>query len=97
MTNREYIKAVIFDGPFKVSVQDQPIPAKYTDICIYAKVEDNRDVILKVTATALCGSNLHLYRGLEPSEPGCIMGHEVTGVVVEAGKGVETVEANVRL
>ncbi|KAH7273243.1 chaperonin 10-like protein, partial [Fusarium solani] len=82
MANNELMKAVIFDGPFKVSVQDRPLP----------KLQDSRDIIIKVTATALCGSELHVYRGHEPSTPGFIMGHEFTGIVTHTGEDVETVQ-----
>ncbi|KAI6779503.1 Zn-dependent alcohol dehydrogenase [Emericellopsis cladophorae] len=75
------MKAVVFDGPYKVSVQDRPIP----------KVAHERDIVIKVQATALCGSDLHIYRGLEPTDPGPIMGHEFVGHVIEAGAGVQTV------
>ncbi|KAM3517343.1 hypothetical protein NHJ13051_009068 [Beauveria bassiana] len=76
------MKAVVFDGPRKVSVQDRPVP----------RVSDGRDIIIKVQATALCGSELHVYRGHQKSGTGFIMGHEFTGVVVEAGADVKTLK-----
>lgn len=76
------MKAVIFDGPYQISVQDRPVP----------KLLDDRDIIVKVSATALCGSELHVFRGLETTEPGFIMGHEFTGTVVQAGPDVKTVQ-----
>ncbi|OAA54415.1 Alcohol dehydrogenase superfamily, zinc-type [Cordyceps fumosorosea ARSEF 2679] len=76
------MKAVVFDGPRKVSIQDRPVP----------RVRDDRDIIIKVQATALCGSELHVYRGHQPSGTGFIMGHEFTGVVVEAGSQVKTLK-----
>lgn len=45
MSNRT-MKAVVFDGPHKISVQDRPVP----------KIQDETDIIVKVTYTALCGS-----------------------------------------
>jgi threonine dehydrogenase-like Zn-dependent dehydrogenase len=75
------MKAVVFDGVGKVSVQERPIPS----------VREPRDIVVKVSATALCGSDLHVYRGNEPAPPGFIMGHEFTGTVVEAGADVKTV------
>ncbi|UPK89617.1 hypothetical protein LCI18_000552 [Fusarium solani-melongenae] len=77
------MKAVIFDGPFKVSVQDRPVPKQ---------VQDSRDIIIKVIAIALCGSELHVYRGHEPPKPGFVMGHEFTGIVTQTGEDVETVQ-----
>jgi len=53
-------------------------------------VAHERDIVIKMQATALCGSDLHIYRGLEPTEPGPIMGHEFVGHVIEAGAGVQT-------
>ena len=50
---------------------------------------NDRDAILKITSTAICGSDLHLYNGFMPGmQPGDILGHEFMGEVVETGKGV---------
>ncbi|EFX00301.1 alcohol dehydrogenase [Grosmannia clavigera kw1407] len=76
------MKAVVFDGPHKISVQDRPVP----------QLQADNDVIVKVQATALCGSELHVFRGLEKATPGFIMGHEFVGTVVEAGSAVKTVQ-----
>ncbi|KAF4332160.1 formaldehyde dehydrogenase [Fusarium beomiforme] len=76
------MKAVVFHGPYKVSVQERPIP----------EIQSPQDIIVKVNMTALCGSELHLYRGVEPTEPDFIMGHEFTGTVVALGQNVRTVE-----
>jgi len=52
-------------------------------------IEDDRDAIIKVTACAICGSDLHLYDHFMPGmEKGDVMGHEFMGEVVETGKGV---------
>ena len=51
------------------------------------EIEAPRDAIVKVTSTAICGSDLHLYDGLMPGmESGDIMGHEFMGEVVEVGR-----------
>ncbi|KAH8763797.1 chaperonin 10-like protein [Diaporthe sp. PMI_573] len=76
------MKAVVFDGPYKVSIQDRPVP----------QIQDDQDIIVKIEATALCGSELHVYRGHESAPGGVVMGHEFTGVVVEAGPAVRTVK-----
>ena len=53
-------------------------------------IEDDRDAIIKVTACAICGSDLHLYDHVMPGmEKGDVMGHEFMGEVVETGKGVK--------
>src|SRR6188472_3498920 len=50
---------------------------------------NDRDAIVKITATAICGSDLHLYDGYIPTmEKGDILGHEFMGEVVELGSGV---------
>ncbi|KAK1751921.1 alcohol dehydrogenase GroES-like domain-containing protein [Echria macrotheca] len=82
MSSQTTMKAVIFDGPHKVSVQDRPIPT----------IKDPKDVIIKVQATALCGSELHTYRGLHDSPTGFIMGHEFVGTVTETGPEVKTIQ-----
>ena len=54
----------------------------------YPKIEDPRDVIIKVTSCAICGSDLHLYDGVIPSmKSGDVLGHETMGEVVEVGSG----------
>ncbi|AEO69184.1 uncharacterized protein THITE_2119304 [Thermothielavioides terrestris NRRL 8126] len=75
------MKAVVFHGPKHVAVEDRPVP----------KLQQPTDIIVKVQATALCGSELHVFRGHQPSPTGFIMGHEFVGTVVEAGSAVTTV------
>ncbi|KAI0390368.1 GroES-like protein [Xylariaceae sp. FL0594] len=75
------MNAVIFDGPYKVSLQERPVP----------KIQDDGDIIIKVLAAGLCGSELHMFRGLEPAKPGFVLGHEFAGIVVAKGEGVTTV------
>jgi 2-desacetyl-2-hydroxyethyl bacteriochlorophyllide A dehydrogenase len=54
-------------------------------------LEADSDVILGVTRTAICGSDLHLWHGSLPAaEPGFVVGHECVGVVEEVGSGVQT-------
>jgi len=78
---KDTMKAVIFHGPYKVAVEERPIP----------KIKEPTDIIIKVDFSALCGSELHVYRGHQPSVTGFIMGHEFTGVVEEVGDAVKTV------
>jgi threonine dehydrogenase-like Zn-dependent dehydrogenase len=50
------------------------------------KIEHPRDAVIKVTACAICGSDLHIYDGVIPSmEKGDVLGHETMGEVVEVG------------
>jgi len=77
------MKAVVFKGPGKVVVEDRPIPA----------IQDAGDIIVKVDRTALCGSELHVFRGHQPSGTEFVMGHEFTGHVHEAGSSVKNFKA----
>ncbi|OOV99256.1 glutathione-dependent formaldehyde dehydrogenase [Pseudomonas sp. MF6396] len=68
------------------------------DTVIDPILEEPDDLILRVTATAICGSDLHLYRGKIPAvEDGDIFGHEFMGVVEEVGTGVTAVQPGDRV
>ena len=59
-------------------------------LCQIPKILNPRDAIIKVTSTAICGSDLHLYEGNIPTmESGDILGHEFMGEVVETGKEIK--------
>jgi len=73
------MRAVIFQGVGEIGVEDRPIP----------QIQDDGDVILKVTAAALCGSDLHWYRGHQNIPTGFIPGHEFVGEIHELGLGVK--------
>jgi threonine dehydrogenase-like Zn-dependent dehydrogenase len=54
------------------------------------EIEDGRDVVIKVTSCAICGSDLHLFHNFIPAMlPGDVMGHETMGEVVETGRGLK--------
>ncbi len=73
------MRAAIFNGPFNVVVGDVPDP----------QLKDPGDVIIRVTLSAICGSDLHPYTGRLPIPlKGWVMGHEYAGVVVETGPDV---------
>jgi len=72
------MKAICWYGKHDVRCENVPDP----------KIENPRDAIIKVTSTAICGSDLHIYGGLIPAmEKGDILGHEAMGEVVEVGSG----------
>lgn len=73
------MKALVFHRPKKVTLDTVPDPV----------IEKNNDIILKVTSTAICGSDLHIYNGLVPQVRPMIMGHEFMGVVEEVGKDIK--------
>ncbi|MFC6082575.1 glutathione-independent formaldehyde dehydrogenase [Sphaerisporangium aureirubrum] len=76
------MKAVVYHGPRDVSVDEVPDP----------RITDSRDVIVKIIATNICGSDLHMYEGRTDMEPGRILGHENFGEVVETGAAVERIK-----
>ncbi len=82
------MKAVVWDGPRKLSVTDVPDP----------KIEEPTDAIIKVTSTGICGSDLHLYEALSAfMTPGDIMGHEPMGEVLEVGADVTHIKPGDRV
>lgn len=73
------MKALTYQGAHDVRVENVPDPT----------IRDAEDILLRVTATAICGSDLHLYRGkVSGMKDGDILGHEFMGVVEEIGPGV---------
>ncbi|HEV7672226.1 MAG TPA: zinc-dependent alcohol dehydrogenase [Thermoanaerobaculia bacterium] len=82
------MKALTYQGSKDVRVETVPDP----------KIEDPDDIILRITATAICGSDLHIYRGKIPGmKDGDILGHEFMGIVEEAGKGVTRLQRGDRV
>jgi threonine dehydrogenase-like Zn-dependent dehydrogenase len=82
------MKALCWHGKFDVRVEDVPEP----------EIINPRDAIIKVTSTAICGSDLHLYDSYIPTlEAGDILGHEFMGEVVEVGKGVGNLKVGDRV
>lgn len=73
------MKALCWHGPNDVRIDHVPDPV----------IADPGDVILKITSTAICGSDLHLYDGFMPTmQGGDVLGHEPMGEVVETGRGI---------
>jgi threonine dehydrogenase-like Zn-dependent dehydrogenase len=82
------MKAVCWQGKHKVGVERVPDP----------EILNPRDAIVRVTSTAICGSDLHLYDGFIPSMArGDILGHEFMGEVVEVGSGVTSLDIGDRV
>src|ERR1700761_7323559 len=81
------MKAVVFHHPGKMSVDDVPDP----------KIEKPDDVLLRVTSTAICGSDLHIYNGLIPQAKPMVMGHEFMGVIEEKGPEVSHLQVGDRV
>jgi glutathione-independent formaldehyde dehydrogenase len=65
------VKAVVYEGTRKVGVEEVEDAA----------IEEPTDVLLRITSSALCGTDLHMYDGHTGAEPGLALGHEPLGVV----------------
>ncbi len=76
------MKAVVYHGPRQVSVNNVPD----------ARIEKPTDVLLRITSTNICGSDLHMYEGRTDFEEGRIFGHENLGEVIEVGGAIEKVQ-----
>jgi 2-desacetyl-2-hydroxyethyl bacteriochlorophyllide A dehydrogenase len=81
------MQAVTFQAPGEVRVEDKPEPELLAP----------DDAIVRITATGVCGSDLHIYHGRVQIEPGFTIGHEYVGEVVAAGDAVTSVEAGDRV
>ncbi|HEX7349542.1 alcohol dehydrogenase catalytic domain-containing protein [Brachybacterium sp.] len=82
------MRAVTWQGTSNVSVQDVPDP----------QLQDAGDAIVRITSTAICGSDLHLYEVLGPyMTAGDVLGHESMGVVEQVGSGVSRVRVGDRV
>jgi S-(hydroxymethyl)glutathione dehydrogenase/alcohol dehydrogenase len=82
------MKALVYEGIKNVNVAQVKDP----------KIEKSDDIIVKVTSTAICGSDLHLIHGMVPNMPkGLILGHETMGIVLETGPEVHKVKKGDRV
>lgn len=82
------MKAIVYKGINHVEVEKVDDP----------KIEKADDIVIKVTSTAICGSDLHLVHGMIPNTPhGFVLGHETMGIVEEVGKDVTKVKKGDRV
>ena len=82
------MRANCWMGKKKVEVQTVPDP----------QILNERDAIVRITSTAICGSDLHLYNGFVPTmEAGDVLGHEFMGEVMEVGRAVKNLKAGDRV
>lgn len=73
------MKAVVYQGNGKISLEERPYPS----------IQDDRDAIVRVTRSTICTSDLHIRNGAVPrAVPGVILGHEFCGEIVETGRGI---------
>jgi glutathione-independent formaldehyde dehydrogenase len=76
------MRALVYEGPEKVAVRDVPD----------ARIERPADVLVRVTSTNICGSDLHMYEGRTNVAEGKVLGHENLGQVIEIGSAVDRVQ-----
>lgn len=81
------MKAVVYKEPYKVAVETVPDP----------KIQHPNDVIVRITSTAICGSDLHMYEGRTKAQAGIVFGHENMGIVEEVGSGVTSIKKGDRV
>jgi alcohol dehydrogenase len=81
------MRAVTFQAPEQVRIEEKPNP----------EIAAPDDVLVRVEASGICGSDLHIYHGRVPVEPGFTIGHEFVGTVLAAGEEVERVAVGDRV
>lgn len=81
------MQAVVYKGPGEVEVKEVPDP----------KIQEPSDVVVRMTTSAICGSDLHVYDGHTAAKPGMILGHEPMGVVEKVGNGVKLIKKGDRV
>ncbi len=81
------MRAIVYEQTRRVGVHDVED----------AVLEDPTDVVVRVTSSAICGTDLHMYDGRTGAEPGLVIGHEPLGVVEQVGDGVSLVEVGNRV
>src|ERR1700712_3064035 len=81
------MKAIVYNGPHDVSVQNVPD----------ARIEKPTDVLVRITTTNICGSDLHMYEGRTSMETGRVFGHENMGEVIAIGNAVDRVKVGDRV
>ncbi|WP_329133743.1 glutathione-independent formaldehyde dehydrogenase [Streptomyces sp. NBC_01476] len=81
------MKAVVYEKPYAVKVAEVPDP----------RIQHPNDVVVKITSSAICGSDLHMYEGRTAAESGIVFGHENLGVIEETGDGVTSLNPGDRV
>ena len=81
------MEAVVYQGEHEVAVEEVDEP----------EIEHPNDVLIDITTSCICGSDLHMYEGRTAAEPGIVFGHENMGIVTEVGDGVSDLEEGDRV
>jgi len=80
------MRALVFHGPNQIGVDHVPVPKP-----AYG------EVVVRVTLTTICGTDVHILKGEYPVRPGLVIGHEAVGVIHEIGPGVTGYEVGERV
>ncbi|MDY6775273.1 MAG: zinc-dependent alcohol dehydrogenase family protein [Halobacteria archaeon] len=81
------MRAAVYNSPGDISVEEVPKP----------EIDSPNDAVVRITHTAICGSDLWFYRGEKDQEPGSRVGHEPMGIVEEVGDDVRSVDPGDRV
>jgi alcohol dehydrogenase/glutathione-independent formaldehyde dehydrogenase len=81
------MNAVVYQGPNEVTVDSVEEP----------ELQHPNDVLIDITTSCICGSDLHMYEGRTAAEPGIVFGHENMGIVSEVGEGVSDLQVGDRV
>ncbi len=81
------MRAVVYKGPFEVAVENVPDPT----------LQHPNDVIVEITSSCICGSDLHMYEGRTAAQPGIVFGHENMGIIQDVGPAVKTLRVGDRV
>jgi glutathione-independent formaldehyde dehydrogenase len=85
-SREDAMRAVVYSGPRDVAVKEVP----------EAQIESPTDVLVQITSSNICGSDLHMYEGRTDFPAGGVFGHENLGQVAEVGNAVERVKVGDR-
>jgi glutathione-independent formaldehyde dehydrogenase len=81
------VKAIVFEDTRRVGVHEVPD----------AEIEEATDAVVRITSSAICGTDLHMYDGRTGAEPGLVLGHEPLGTIDQVGPAVQTVSSGQRV
>ena len=81
------MRAIVYESAGEVAVREVED----------ARIEEPTDVLMRVTSSAICGSDLHMYDGRAAAEPGLVLGHEPMGTVEEVGEAIKSVKRGDRV
>jgi 2-desacetyl-2-hydroxyethyl bacteriochlorophyllide A dehydrogenase len=81
------VQALTFEGPGQVELKNVPQP----------EIEEPTDALVRITMSAICGTDIHIFRGRIPVPGGAVLGHEFVGIVEEVGSAVQRLKQGQRI